>query len=118
MPERFTICRPASSLRVRLPIGLSVGGSFTGLTVRRKLVEEDAPLPSVTVIVMGAVPNWLGSGVITSIRLALLPKNTMLALGTSARLEDTPDTVRESMGESMSPRVKDIGGVAESSLIV
>ena len=37
--------------------GASVGGSFTGLTVRRKEASAPSPLPSLTVRVNLVVPN-------------------------------------------------------------
>ena len=37
MPDKFTVCRPAFSLMVRLPIAFNVGGWFTALTVTVKV---------------------------------------------------------------------------------
>src|SRR4051794_26720713 len=59
IPVIFTICWPDSSVRTRLPIGSSAGGSFTAPTmivnvrVTRLL---DAP-PSLTVTVIRADPD-------------------------------------------------------------
>ena len=49
------------------------GGSFTGLTVRRKLVLLIPPSPSVTVTVMVAAPFALVSGRMLTVRLEPLP---------------------------------------------
>src|SRR4051794_12756196 len=54
---------------VRLEI---VGGSFTGLTATVKVLSALA-VPSLTVMVMVVVPDWLRVGVITALRSALLP---------------------------------------------
>ena len=52
--------------------GFKVGGSFTGLTVSRKLVRAVAPSASVTFTVIVALPNWLVSGRTPKVRLAPL----------------------------------------------
>src|SRR5436305_13193049 len=52
-----------SSLILTLAIGLTVGGSFTGLTVNRKLLLALVPQTgSLTVRVTVAEPNWFVSG--------------------------------------------------------
>ena len=56
MPERLTVCGPASWLNERLLMASSVGASFTGLTVRRNVVIA-VEAPSFTEIVTEAVPN-------------------------------------------------------------
>src|SRR5206468_3316162 len=98
-------------------MGLSVGGSFTGLTVRRKLVEADAPLPSVTVSVMAVVPDRLAAGVRVTVRLPPLPPRTTPASGRSAWLEELRVTVRLAAGVSGSLTVK-FNVMEESSLMV
>src|SRR4051812_39282459 len=82
VPVSVMLCAPASSLMVRFGIGLRVGGSLTGLTVRRKLWLAGAPFPSVTVKVMVVAPNWLVPGVIMAVRLAPLPPRIIFWLGT------------------------------------
>ena len=59
MPERFTVCKGAFSLRVRLARALSVGGWLTGLTVTVKDWEMMLLLvaPSLTVTVIVAEPE-------------------------------------------------------------
>ena len=57
MPESGTPCVGASSAVVMSLMGLSVGGSLTGATVRTKEVFVAPPLPSFTVIVIVVAPN-------------------------------------------------------------
>src|SRR2546429_7387110 len=60
MPERFTVCGPASSLIERLARALSVGGSLTAFTVtvnvRVTVLLRGCPSSTVTVIVAVAFP--------------------------------------------------------------
>src|SRR6266496_4835832 len=93
IPLRLIVCRPPSSLMVRLPRALRVGGSLTGLTVKRNVL---VPLPrsvSVTIIEITAVPLELAAGVMVAVRLAPLPPKTTLALGTRPGLDDTAESV-------------------------
>ena len=64
MPERLTVCAPAFSLRVRLPIASSVGGWLTGLTVtvKARLTMLLLAPPSLTVTVIVAEPKALAHG--------------------------------------------------------
>src|SRR4051794_19323179 len=72
MPDRLTVCWPASSrIAAGLLIGLSVGASLTGVTVTLKVRENEASsvllgIPSGpasrTVTVMAAVPLRLATG--------------------------------------------------------
>src|SRR5438045_6357482 len=87
IPVRATVWRVASSLMIRLPIALSVGGSFTGLTVKRKL-RIAVSVPSLTVTVIVALPTSLVAGVSWRFRASPLPLNTILALGTRTWLEE------------------------------
>ena len=80
MPDRLTVCAPASSLMVRLPIAFNVGASLTAVTVSTKLSLALSE-PSLTVTVIVAVPLASGAGVTVTVRLAPLPPNTMLAVG-------------------------------------
>src|SRR5256885_9785092 len=88
MPLKTTYCAPASSLMVKLLMGFKVGGWFTGLTVRRKDALAAAPLVSVRMRLMLAVPNWFGCGVMVTVRLAPLPPKTMLVFETNAGLDE------------------------------
>src|SRR5262249_58239460 len=99
-----------------LPIVDTVGASSTGLTVSTKLalvLNE----PSLTVRVMVVVPNWLGAGVIVTVRLAPLPPSAMLAFGTRVCAHEVPLTVRFAAAVSASPTVKPIVLVGVSSLV-
>ena len=51
-------------------------------------------MPSLTVTVMAAVPNWLLAGVTVTVRAALLPPKTMLPSGTSGVFDDRPERTR------------------------
>ena len=72
MPERLTVCAPAFSLRVRLPIASSVGGWLTGLTVtvKARLTMLLLAPPSLTVTVMVVEPKALAAGVKLSVPMA------------------------------------------------
>ena len=95
-----------------------VGASFTGLTVKRNVVEAVAPFPSVTVTVMLAVPNWSANGERDTVRLAPLPPKARLLLGSNVGLDEVAESVRLAAGVSKSPTVKAIPAAAVSSLIV
>ncbi len=56
MPVRFTVCTPAPSLTRRLLIGSRVGGSFTAVTVKTKLLLLTPPSGSAKLRVMVALP--------------------------------------------------------------
>src|SRR4051812_16019772 len=65
IPLRLTVRDPESSAITTSPNGSSVGGSFTGLTVRvkvRVVILLEAP-PSLTFTVMSALPDALLAGV-------------------------------------------------------
>src|SRR5205085_1958470 len=94
-----------------------VGRSFTGSTVRLNMALAVAA-PSLTLIVMVAVPNWFAAGVILIVRFAPLPPKRMLPAGTSIGLEDLAETTSAFAGVSRSPTVKGIAGLTVSSLIV
>ena len=96
---------------------LIVGVSFAALTVSTKLsVAERAP--SLTVIVIVAVPDWLAAGVTVTVRFAVLPPSTTFAVGTRVVFDEVRVTVRLPAAVSASPMVKAIAPVLESSLIV
>ena len=77
---------------------------------RKALLAE--AVPSLTVIVMVAVPVWFVTGVIVTVRLAPEPPKTTFVLGTRAGLDDVPLTERFAVGLMTSLTVKLIGGVA------
>src|SRR5882724_1358390 len=67
MLARLTICGPAFSSRVKLPMGFNVGCWLTGLTVTLNVWETRLLLaaPSLTVTVMVAEPMTLVLGAST-----------------------------------------------------
>src|SRR5437588_675516 len=73
MPESETVCGPGFSLRVRLEIGLRVGGWFTQLTVTLKVrvTVLFVEAPSLTVTLIVAVPLALCTGVNVRLPVAL-----------------------------------------------
>ena len=95
----------------------TVGGSFTGLTVTTNVVLL-LSRPSLTVTVIVAVPLWFVAGVTVTVRLAPLPPNTMLFVGTRVVLEEALFKTRLAAEVSASPTVKLSGPVIVSSLIV
>ena len=64
MPVKVTVCRPASSLMLRLEIGFKVGGSLTGTTVivNVRLTVELTVCESFTVTVIVVVPFAFANG--------------------------------------------------------
>ena len=92
-----------------------VGGVF-GLTVNTKLVVA-MRLPSPTVMVIVEVPLPVVAGVMTTVRLAPLPPNTMFASGTSAVFDELPASAKLPSGVSASPIVKAIAEVGVFSFV-
>ena len=86
-----------------------VGGA-SGFTVNINAVEANRT-PSLTVRVVVVVPLRPVLGVMTTLRVASLPPNTILASGTSIVFEDVPESVRTSGDVSGSPMVKAIEAV-------
>ena len=82
-------------------MGLSVGASFTALTVRTKLVLLVA-VPSVTRRVMSVTPNWSGDGTSVTVRLAPLPSKKMFVLPTRLVLVLVAESVSARAGLSES----------------
>src|SRR5881394_363792 len=115
MPVNGTVWAGPSSTTDRLAMGSRVGGSFTGCTVRRKLVLLVSPSGSATVTVMFAVPDWLSAGTMFTVRLAPDPPN--VTEGTSEALADLPLKMRLAAAVSGSLMVK-LMLVATSSPIV
>ena len=68
-------------------------------------------VPSLTVTVMVAVPDWPAAGVTVTVRLAPFPPNTMLFVGTKVRFEDALLRLRLFDDVSKSPIVKLIAPV-------
>src|ERR1051326_4109677 len=83
-----------SSLMVWGAMAERVGGSFTGTTVTRKLVLAMPKLPSLTLTVILAAPDWLVAGVTVTVRVAPLPPKTTLLTGTSPGLDEAALKVR------------------------
>ena len=67
---------------------------FSGVTVSKNDLLLVA-VPSETVTVMVAVPNWLAAGVSSRVRLAPLPPTTRLALGMRDGLSELAVTTKE-----------------------
>jgi hypothetical protein len=105
-----------SSFVVCAAIAVIVGGSFTAVTVRRNVVEV-VTVPSLADTVIVDVPARFAAGVTVTVRLAPLPPNTTLALGTSVVFDELPDTVRLPAAVSTSPTVNAIAPVAVSSVV-
>ena len=88
-----------------------------GRTVSTKLVFV-LNCPSLTLIVIVAVPVWLVAGLTVTVRFAPLPPNTMLFVGTSARFDEFALNVRLPTGVFTSPIVKLNGPVEVFTLMV
>src|SRR4029078_2755220 len=82
----LTVVSTSATVKFTGPIGVSivvnwsdmstiVGGSFTGVSVRRS-VSLALRRPSLTVTVIVAVPLWFAAGVTEIVRLAALPPRT------------------------------------------
>src|SRR5690349_18497254 len=83
------VCWGASSMIVRLLMASNVGGSLIELTVRRKELLEAAPLVSVAVSVMVAVPKRLVAGSARRMNSPLVPLIERLDGGNKSWSEDT-----------------------------
>ena len=75
-------------------------------------------VPSLTVTVIVAVPNWLAAGVAVSVRAAPEPPKTRFVLGMSVGSEDVAATVSEPAAVSTSPIVTASAPVALSSAML
>lgn len=106
-----------SSLIVWLPMAEMVGASFTALTVSVKLVVAAKPSGSRTVTEIIVKPDWFAEGVSVTVRLEALPPKTMFEFATRPGFDELPETVRLVAGDSRSPTVKAIAGLAVSSLV-
>src|SRR5690349_9075682 len=94
-----------------------VGASLTALTVARNVALAVA-LPSLTVTVIVALPNWFVAGRTVTVRFAPLPPNVILPLGIKVAWDDVPVRVKALTGVSASPIVNGIAPVVVSSLMV
>src|SRR5687767_13583723 len=83
-----------------------------GLTVTVNESVATSPPASVTVTVIVAVPVCPAAGVTVTVRLAPLPPNVTLAVGTRAVFDDAADRVRFPAAVSASPIVKATGPIA------
>src|SRR5262245_2863190 len=90
---------------------ISVGGAGRCGSVLMLKVVLAVALPSLTVIVMSALPITPGNGVTTTRRLLALPPKAMPLFSTTLVLAEVPDTVRLAAGVSESPIVNGIGDV-------
>ena len=106
-----------SSAMLVSAMSVIVGTSFTASTVTTK-VSLVVAVPSLTVTVIVAVPNWLAAGVAVSVRAAPEPPKTRFALGISVGSEDVAATVSEPAAVSTSPIVTASAPVALSSEVV
>ena len=86
---------------------------MTPLTVRTKesLALND---PSLTVMVIVAVPFWLAMGVSETVQLDPLPPKTMFPLGTRSGLDERAVRIKLPAAVSTSPTVKAIGAEMSS----
>src|SRR5438046_1318202 len=94
-----------------------VGGSFTGLTVRKNELLADAPPESATVLLIAAVPNRLAAGITANLPFDPLPSKTIFASGTRPGLDEWPRTVKLPAAVSRSLMVNGIAGVGVSSSV-
>ena len=92
-------------------------GGVLALTVKTKFVEP-VSVPSLTAMVMVAVPLSPAEGVMTTVRSASVPPpKVMLAFGTKVTFEEVPESVNPLGGVSASPMVKAIGPVGVFSFV-
>src|ERR1051325_3248141 len=85
-------------------MGSRVGGSLTGITVRRNESVAVA-VPSLTVTVMRVVPVALREGSSVTVRLAPAPLKRMFVLGRRVVLLEVPLKARLRVAVSTSPMV-------------
>src|SRR3954452_11579620 len=81
-------------------IGLRVGGSFTGFTIRLNVWLAADPFVSVTMSVIVAAPTWFVLGVIVTMRFRPAPRKMMLVEETRLLLEQKPESCRFPAPES------------------
>jgi len=82
-----------------------VGASFTGLTVKAKILDA-VENPSVTAKVRLVEPDSLAAGVKLATQLAGVPAKAMLFAATSKLLLEVAATLEQRMVSSVSPKEK------------
>ena len=97
-----------SSWPTTVSASVSAGSSATAATVTKKVWVDWAPLASALASVMVVVPDWFGAASRLMVRSAPVPPSWMLALGSSAVLDELAVTVNWVTGVSSSPKVKGI----------
>ena len=97
-------------------MSLIVGRSFTAVTVSSN-VSLALAVPSLTVTVIVALPDWFAAGVIVIVRFAPEPPNMIPPGGTKIGFEDVACTAKSPAGLSRSPTVNVIADVAVSSSV-
>ena len=89
--------------------GCPAGGAVADTPAEKpKLVLVLPPLPSVTVMVMEAVPTRPATAVMLTMRLNPFPLNEMFSFGTSAGSDDWPLNFSSSTGVSASATVNEM----------
>src|SRR5438046_3186575 len=81
-------------------MGLRVGGSFTGFTVRLKVWVAAEAFGSVTMGVIVAAPTWFVLGVIVTMRFRPAPRKMMFVAERRLLLEQKPESCRFPAPES------------------
>ena len=99
-------------------MGPTSGGSFTGVTVARKILVARALLVSCTTIEMLAEPNWLVSGWSVTVRLLPKPPSEIDESGMSAGLPEVISRLSCEADVSGSEMVKASGPMMVSSRMV
>ena len=89
-----------------------------GAVTERVKLEFAERVPSLTVRVMVAEPDWPEAGMMVTVRLAPLPPSAIFALGTSVVLEEAPLTERLPAAVCASPTVKLSGPTVVPALVV
>ena len=92
-----------------------VGTSFTGSTVKVKLLVDTAPSASSALIVMVVEPKALARGVKVIVRFAPLPPITIPEVSIKEAFPEDAVTSTSSTSLSISPMVKLIGPTEASS---
>src|SRR6266498_448349 len=95
-----------------------VGGSLTGLTVRKNALLEDKPVGSLTVIVTVTVPFWLAAGTRVTVRLEALPPKLMAESGNNEGFDEAAVSVNCVAGLWAEPMVKGTRRAASSLTLV
>src|ERR1043166_6331686 len=97
---------------------VKLGGSFTGLTVKRNVWLVVWPMESVSVSVTRVVPNWFVAGRRVKLRTLLLPARRMFSCASNVGFDEPAVTTRNRDWVSLSRIWKVIGPRMASSLTV